>query len=421
MELATTVVSPSELAPRVLLAIAVIIVVARAVGWLLGKIGQPRVIGEIIAGIMLGPSLLGLVWPQVFHYLFPANVVSVLNVMAQLGLVMFMFLIGLELDTGQLRGQGHRAIVISHASIIVPFGLGAWLAFGLYGRMGSGSGRTAFVLFVGAAMAISAFPVLVRLLQETGLQRTRLGTLATACAAVDDVTAWCILAVVVAITKANGFGGAIKTIVLSLVFLCAMLWVVRPLLARFANIPVWVGLTVALVSAFTTDWIGIHVIFGGFLAGVVMPHSRKLQRTIHAQLAPVVTAVLLPIFFVSVGLSTKLGLLDTWYLWGIAAAVIAVAIAGKLVGSMLAARVVGERWRDATTIGVLMNTRGLTELIILTVGLQLKVLTPTMFTIMVIMALVTTAMAMPGLALLGYRVQRVGGRTVDELPEPSAV
>ena len=280
--------------------------------------------------------------------------------------------------------------------------------------MGSGTGRTAFVLFMGTAMAISAFPVLVRLLQETGLQGTRLGTLTTVCAAVDDVTAWCILAVIVAVTKASGFDSAVRTIVLALVFLVVMLKVVRPVLARYPTMPVWVGLVLALVAAFLTDRIGIHVIFGGFLAGVVMPHQPAVQKTVRDDLSPVVTTVLLPIFFVSVGLSTRIGLLDTWYLWGIAAAVIAVAIVGKLVGSTLAARIVGETWRDATTIGVLMNTRGLTELIILTVGLQLKVLTPTMFTIMVIMALVTTVMTAPGLALLGYKVRDVRRLTVDE-------
>jgi Kef-type K+ transport system membrane component KefB len=413
-------ITAAELAPRVLLAIAVIVVVARGVGWTISRVGQPRVIGEILAGILLGPSLLGLVAPGVFHYVFAPGVVGVLNVLAQLGLVMFMFLIGMELNMGQLRGQGHRAVVISHASILVPFGLGAWLAVGLYGRMGSGTGRTAFVLFMGAAMAISAFPVLVRLLQETGLQGTRLGTLSTACAAVDDVTAWCVLAVIVAVTKASGLDSAVRTIALALLFLVVMLKVVRPLLARVPNAPVWIGLVLALVAAFLTDRIGIHVIFGGFLAGVVMPHEPRVQRAVRDEFAGVVTTVLLPIFFVSVGLSTRIGLLDSWYLWGIAAAVVAVAIAGKLVGSMIAAHVVGETWRDATTIGVLMNTRGLTELIILTVGLQLKVLTPTMFTIMVIMALVTTLMTAPGLALLGHRVIRVGRPSSDEQTLSSA-
>jgi Kef-type K+ transport system membrane component KefB len=385
---------------RVLPAVAAVILGAQVVGWAVSKIGQPRVVGEIIAGLVLGPSVLGLFWEGGFEYLFPPDVVAALRVLAQLGLVIFMFLIGLELDLKALRGHGHKAVVISHASIVLPIVLGSVLGLWLYPRVGDGVDRLGFVLFLGAAMAITAFPVLARVLQETGLYRTRLGVLAITCAAVDDVTAWCVLAGVVAAVQSTGPADTMRVIALSLLFVLAATKVVGPFLRRLPTVPVWLALTLALGGAWATEEIGIHAIFGAFMAGAVMPRSTQIELDVREKLETATLTLLLPIFFVVVGLSTRLDLLDSAYLWGLAGLVLTVAVAGKLGGSLLAARVTGESWRDATAIGLLMNTRGLTELVILTVGLELGVINETVFTIMVLMALATTFMATPLLGLI---------------------
>lgn len=392
--------TPAQVNVRILLALAIVIVASRLAGWAISKIGQPRVHGEILAGILLGPSLLGHVWPGGLDYAFPAEIVGGLKVLSQLGLVLFMFLIGLELDLDKLRGHGHRAVVISHASIIAPMLLGIGLGAWLYPRLGEGVDRLGFTLFLGAAMAITAFPVLARVLQETGLNRTRIGVLTITCAAVDDVTAWCLLAVVVAIVNSAGAADAVRIVALSLVFLAAMLTVVKPALRRVPTFPLWAAVALALVGAWVTEQIGIHAIFGAFMAGAVMPRREDVRHEIFDRLETPTLTFLLPVFFVVVGLATRVDLLDTAYLWGITALVILIAIAGKWGGSMLAARAVGEKWRDAATIGILMNTRGLTELVILSVGLELGVISPTLFTIMVLMALTTTLMATPMLALV---------------------
>jgi len=404
----------AEVNVRVLLAVAVIIAVSRAMGWAISKLGQPRVHGEILAGIVLGPSVVGVLWGPAVDFVFPSEVIGALRILAQIGLVLFMFLIGLELDLGALRGQGHKAVLISHASIILPMALGALLAVWLHPRLGGDVDRLGFTLFLGTAMAITAFPVLARVLQETGLYHSRIGVLTITCAAVDDVTAWCVLAVVVATVTSTSFGGTMLTIALALLFIVVMVRVVKPLLARSPELPVWLALTLALGCAWITEEIGIHAIFGGFMAGAVMPRRPEVRSEIRDKLETATLTLLLPVFFVVVGLATRIDLLDTGYLWAIALLVIATAIAGKLGGSLLAARITGETWRDATTIGVLMNTRGLTELVILSVGLELGVINGTVFTIMVLMALVTTLMATPVLALVrpGHRIGEPGAIAV---------
>ena len=403
--------TPAEINVRILLALAVVIAAAWLAGWAISKIGQPRVHGEILVGIVLGPSLLGVIWPGALAYLFPPEIVGALRVLAQIGLVLFMFLIGLELDLERLRGHGHKAVVISQASILTPMLLGSVLALWLYPRLGDGANRLGFALFIGAAMAITAFPVLARVLQETGLYRTRIGVLTITCAAVDDVTAWCVLAVVVAVVQSTGFGQAAWTIALSLVFLVAMIRLVKPLLRRLDSVPLWLTICVALASAWVTEQIGIHAIFGAFIAGAAMPRGAEIREEVHARLEPAVVTFLLPVFFVVVGLATRIDLLRGAYLWGIALLFIATAIAGKWGGCMIAARLTGETWRDAAAIGILMNTRGLTELVILTVGLELGVISTTLFTIGVLMALVTTLMATPMLALVSPLYHR--GMTAD--------
>lgn len=385
---------------QVLLSVGAVVVSVRAVGWLVAKVGQPRVMGEIIAGVLLGPSVLGLVWPEALEFLFPAGVISALTVLAQFGLALFMCLIGMELDFRSLRGQGRRAVAISQASIVLPMVLGCTLALWLYPRYGNGVDKLGFALFMGAAMSITAFPVLARLLQETGLIRTRTGVLAMTCAAIDDVTAWCLLAVVVATMTSSGFADAVLTVALAVLYVLVMLRGVAPLLARFARVPVWLVLVVVLVSAWTTEQIGIHAIFGGFLAGVVMPRRDPWRQEMHDRMETLVTYLLLPVFFVVVGLGTRVDMLTSPALWAVTALVITVAVAGKFGGATLAARAVGETWRSSATIGLLMNTRGLTEIVILTVGLELGVITPTLFTIMLLMAIVTTLMATPLLRLI---------------------
>jgi Kef-type K+ transport system membrane component KefB len=359
--------------------------------------------GEIVAGILLGPSLLGWLLPSLQQRLFPAEVVDLLGAIAQVGLVLFMFLVGVGLDIEHLRGQGHRAVAISHTSIIVPFLLGAGLAWWLHPRLGGDVSVGSFALFLGAAMAVTAFPVLVRILQDAGLDRTRLGALVLTCAAVDDVTAWCVLAVVVALISSGGPGEVLVTIGASLAFVLVLWIVVRPLLERVRRPSVPAAVALAFVCAWCTDAIGIHAIFGAFLAGAAMPRSAMFRGELEARLETAATVVLLPVFFAVVGLSTQLGLLDDPYLWGLAALVLLVAVAGKLGGATVAARLTGSTWADATTIGVLMNTRGLTELVILTVGLELGVISETVFTMMVLMALATTFMAAPLLSLIRHR------------------
>jgi Kef-type K+ transport system membrane component KefB len=385
----------AELARHLLLATAVIVVAAHVGGAVARRLGQPRVLGEIAAGICLGPSVLGALWPEAAAAVFPAELLPWLRALAEIGLVLFMFLVGVELDRAHLRGQGHRAVVISHASIIAPFALGFGLGWWMHPIVGGHSSTLAFSLFVGAAMAVTAFPVLARILQETGLDRTRVGAMTLACAAVDDVTAWCILAVVLAVAQGEGAGPVAVTVLASVGFVVAMWTVARPALARLGEVPVALAIGIALAAAWMTDVIGIHAIFGAFLAGVIMPRRPGDRLVLVDRLEIAVGTLLLPVFFMMVGLSTRLGLVDTAQLWALTAATIAVAVVGKLGGAGLAARAVGEDWRDAWTIGVLMNTRGLTEIVILSVGLERGIISETMFTIMVVMALATTFVAVP--------------------------
>lgn len=385
---------------HLLAALAVIVGAAYLGGRLAARLGQPPVLGEIGAGILLGPSALGAVWPEATESLFSAEVVEVLRPLGDVGLVLFMFLVGLEVSHEHLRGQGRRALVISQVSIVVPFALGVGLGAALHDRLGGATGVVPFALFVGAAMAVTAFPVLARILQETGLDTTRVGALALACAAVDDVTAWCILAAVTAIAQGTGAAAALESIGAALAFVLLMWFGVRRALDRLDHVPIAAAIALALGSAWITEAIGIHAIFGAFVAGAIVPRRRGDQAALANRLQVVIGVVLLPVFFMLVGLSTRIGLVDSAWLWGATALVLAAALAGKLGGATVAARLSGETWRDASTLGILMNTRGLTEIVILSVGLERSIISPTMFTIMVLMALATTFMAVPLLRLV---------------------
>jgi Kef-type K+ transport system membrane component KefB/nucleotide-binding universal stress UspA family protein len=391
---------------RFIAQVAVIILAARLLGLGARWLGQPMVIAEITAGILLGPSLLGWLAPGTYQAIFPADSLELLSLVSQLGLIFFMFLVGLELEPGLLRGRGHASVVISHTSIVVPFGLGMLLALYLRPRLSDASvSFLAFSLFLGAAMSITAFPVLARILTERRLLRTRVGALTIACAAVDDVTAWCILAFVVAAARATGLGGAVQTTALALAYIGAMIFVVRPFLVRIAaRIATPEGLTqnhvavtilLLLASSWATELIGIHALFGAFLFGAILPKDGGFARSLAEKLEDLVLVVLLPLFFAYSGVRTQIGLLDSVSAWLMCGVIIITACVGKFAASTLAARLTGLGWREAGALGVLMNTRGLMELIVLNIGLDLGVISPTLFAMMVVMALVTTFMTTP--------------------------
>lgn len=395
-----------------ILQVAVIVVFSRAVGWVFRRLHQPQVVGEMAAGLMLGPSLLGWIAPGVSATLFPPESLGHLNTLSQVGLIVFMFLVGLELEPRLLRGRGKTAVVTSHASIVVPFCLGAALALYLYPRLSDDSvAFTSFALFMGAAMSVTAFPVLARILTERRLLGTRLGAVAIACAAVDDISAWSILAVVVALVRASSahtspwftLGG-------SLCYLAVMLTIARPALrwlesyyhtrGRLTQDMVGIVLLAVLASAWTTEWLGIHALFGAFALGAVMPKDAGLVHDLMEKLEDFTVVLLLPIFFAFTGLRTSIGLIQGAEMWSYFGYVLLIACAGKFGGSALAARATGLGWREAGAVGILMNTRGLMELVILGIGLDLGAISPALFAILVMMALATTAMTTPILELI---------------------
>jgi Kef-type K+ transport system membrane component KefB len=395
---------------HVLLALVVIIVAARVMGSLFKRLNQPAVIGEVIAGIMLGPSLLGRVSPEAMAFLLPQSVAPALSMIAQVGVILFMFLVGLHLDTGVLKNRTHTTVAISHASIVVPFTLGAGLALWLYPRLSSSEVPfTVFALFMGVSMSVTAFPVLARILTDRRLHTSRMGTIALACAAVDDVTAWCLLALVVGVVEANA-RGALITIGLTFVYIAVMLTVVRRAaewMARRYEHPSRVSqstlavVCVALLgSTLATELIGIHALFGAFLLGAIIPHDSALARAAQEKLEDTVVVLFLPCFFAFTGMRTEIGLLSGLEAWLICGAIILVASVGKVGGTLAAARLTGLSWRDSAALGMLMNTRGLMQLIVLNVGLDLGVLTPSLFAMMVLMAVVTTLATAPALQML---------------------
>lgn len=393
--------------------IVVIILVARLFGWICLKIGQPSVIGEILAGVALGPSLIGLYFPEFSANLFPVESLGNLQFLSQIGLILFMFIVGMELDLKVLKNRANDAIVVSHASIIVPFALGLVLAYFIYEKFApEGIQFSSFGLFLGIAMSITAFPVLARIVQERGIHKSRLGTMVITCAAADDITAWCILAAVIAIVKAGSFLSALYIIALAVLYVFLMIKVLRPFLKRIGDMHtsrenlskpiVAIFFLALLVSSYATEVIGIHALFGAFMAGAIMPENVKFRNIFIEKVEDVALVLLLPLFFVFTGLRTQIGLLNDPYLWKVTALIILVAVVGKFVGSALAAKFIGQNWKDSLTIGALMNTRGLMELIVLNIGYDLGVLTPEIFAMMVIMALVTTFMTGPSLDLINW-------------------
>src|SRR6266496_1107696 len=403
---------------RLFLQLFIIIGASGVVGWIFTRCGQPAVIGEMVAGILLGPSLFGLLAPGAFHLVLAASSLDALKLFSQIGVCLFMFAVGMELDVSQLRHKAQTAIVVSHSSIVIPYFLGVTLALFLYSHLAQpGASFVAFALFMGICMSITAFPVLVRILQDRRIFKTSLGSMATACAAVDDVTAWSILAFVVAIARATSVDGAVVNVGLVLIFVGLMLFVLKPNLPRLLGhsaleqsqpskmvLAVVVGLV--LISAWTTELIGIHALFGAFLAGVVMPTAAGFRDKLVVRVENLSSVLLLPVFFAFTGLRTQIGLLNSAQDWLICLGIIGVATAGKLGGSALAARLTGMKWRESLQLGALMNTRGLMELIALNIGYDLGILSQRIFTMLVIMALVTTIMTGPLVTFFGKEERR---------------
>jgi len=393
-----------------LLQIIVIVLVARLFGRLAQFIKQPAVVGEIIAGICLGPSLLGWIWPGSSQFLFPAESLKSLQFLSQIGLAFFMFIVGMELDAGKVKHKAHDAIMISHASIVFPFFLGVLLAYYMFPSFAPVHvSFLSFALFMGIAMSITAFPVLARIVQERKLTGTPLGTLAITCAAADDITAWCMLAAVVAIAKASSLLGTLITLCAALLLVAIMMYLVKPWLAKKlqqfitgnkSKAAVALVFLVVLMSAWIAEVIGIHALFGAFLAGVIMPADSTVKDLLADKVEDVSVLLLLPIFFAFTGLRTQIGLLDHAQLWAMFGLIMLVAVGGKLGGSTLTAKLMGQSWTDALAIGALMNTRGLMELIVLNLGYDLGILSPQIFAMLVLMALATTFMTGPLLDLV---------------------
>jgi Kef-type K+ transport system membrane component KefB len=397
---------------HVLLALALVITTARLLGTLFRAAHQPPVIGEILAGILLGPSLLGRFMPAASHYLLPVAVAPFLNVISQVGVILYMFLVGLELDPGLMRQRGQATVAISHASIITPFVMGSALALLLYPIFSSRDVPfTNFALFLGVSMSVTAFPVLARILTDRQIHKTSMGTVALTCAAVDDITAWCLLAFVVSVARAESTG-ALRTIVLAGTYLGVMLLIVRPLMSALSRIygnrggltqGVMAVIFVALLlSASATELIGIHAIFGAFALGAVIPHDSQMARELTDRLEDLIVVLLLPAFFAFTGLRTQIGLVSGLQEWMLCGLIILVASVGKFGGSLIAARITGLGWREGAALGVLMNTRGLIELIVLNIGLEMGVISPGLFAMLVIMALVTSFATTPILHLITH-------------------
>jgi K+:H+ antiporter len=385
------------------LQMAVILTTVRLMAVAFRFVGQPEVIGEMAAGILLGPSFLGRISPAMMNGLFPANSLGMLFTLSQLGLVLFMFLVGLEVQPESLRGSAKSVIVASQASILAPFLFGGALAWMLYPRLGNGVARLPFVLFFGAAMGITAFPVLARILADRKLMQTRVGVFAISCAAFDDLTAWCLLAVITALARPETNQNQLPWRFAALIaYILAMVFLVRPVLRRLlpessnSNLERFgAAMIFVLLSVWATESLGVHALFGAFMAGLVMPKSSKLRQGLRDRIESVTSVLLLPLFFAYTGLRTSIGLLNSGELWLLCALILVVAVGSKLLVSGAIAHASGMPWRESLAVGVLVNTRGLVELVILNVGLDLHILSPTLFSMMVIMALATTLMTTP--------------------------
>jgi Kef-type K+ transport system membrane component KefB len=395
------------------LQLIIILAVAKLFGSFGSKLRQPKVIGEMIAGIILGPSFLGLVSPEIFNFLFPENSLGNLQIISQLGVIFFMFIVGMELDIGRLKSKVLNAFTISNASFIFPFFLGVLLSFSLFDRFAPENVRfSEFALFIGIAISITAFPVLAKILQERNLTKTTLGTIAITCAAFNDLTSWCALGLVIAITIGEDIYGVLLIIFLTILFIIIMFYILRPLLRKINLNPpdgknhhktyTIIAFLILLSSACLTEAIGIHAVFGAFIAGLIIPDKMNFKETLTGKVEDITLILLLPVFFAITGLRMQIGLLNQGYLWTAFGLIVFVAMLGKIGSSAFSARITGHSWKDSLSLGVLMNTRGLIELIILNIGYDLGILSAQLFTILVLMAVTTTLMTGPLLDLIDF-------------------
>ena len=402
-----------------LLQVLIIVGSAQVCGYLFKRIGQPAVMGEIIAGIILGPSLVGRISPSFSAFIFPPSSLGNLQFLSQVGLILFMFVIGIELDLTIVKKKARSAILVSISSIIIPLALGIALSIFLHDEYApDGVPFYVFALFIGTAMSITAFPVLARIIRERNITDTNAGSIALISAAIGDVAGWCILAFVVAIAKAGSLETSLLTVSATVVYILVMYFVVRPVMKRILlnntadtiidRRGVVATFIMLLVSAYVTESIGIHSLFGAFMAGIIMPVNWNIREIIINKIEDVALILLLPVFFILTGLRTQAGLLNDLNLWMTCALVILVAVAGKFGASIIAARISGINMHDSLSISALMNTRGLMELIILNIGYDLGILSPQIFTMMVVMALVTTFMTSPLLNLFDRMYHKSG-------------
>lgn len=405
---------------QIFIQLIVILLAVQVFGYLGQCVGQPRVIGEILTGLALGPTLLGAILPQVEASIFPSSAMPTLQTLGDIGLVLYMFSLGTHIDTHAMLKQGRKATIVSLSGVLLPLALGGVFAFFLYPEFaGSKANLVSFMLLVGTAMAITAFPVLARILEERGMLATRIGVLALICAAIDDVVGWCLLAFVIAFIHATGAASVAMTIALLGLFVAIMLGVVRPLLffadRHLKSKPALMVLTMVLLlsSAYATNAMGIHPVFGAFMMGIILP-----RRTVYIEQVRYIDQanmlLFLPLYFVYNGLRTHIGLINSPALWLLCALVLMVACLGKIAGGSLSLKVLGESWKESLTLGTLMNTRGLVELIVLNIGLDLGVISPTFFAMLVIMAVVTTMMTPALLPFFGYRQKKVREQEVKE-------
>lgn len=396
-----------------LLQIIVILLFCRIFGFLFVKLGQPSVVGEIVAGIVLGPSILGHYFPEITAFLFPPESLANITILSQFGLILFMFAIGMELDLSEVKSKMRETILISHTSTVIPFFLGMLLAYFVYDRYAyENTPFLSFSLFIGIAMSITAFPVLARIIQEKGLTKSHLGTITLASAANGDITAWCLLAVVVAIAQAGNMLSAFYNIFFSVLYIALMFAVIRPFMRMIGQIYhnkevidkglVALMFLVLIASSWLTEILGLHALFGAFMAGVVMPSNIKFRKIMTEKVEDVSLSLFLPLFFVSTGLRTEIGLLNSPSLWWMCGLFTLVAIVGKFAGAMVPARFTGESWKNSLYIGALMNTRGLMELVVLTIGYEMHILPPPIFVMLVLMTLVTTFMTAPLISLIKF-------------------
>jgi Kef-type K+ transport system membrane component KefB len=423
---ATKTRSPASTVGAFLIAVAVVMLFARLLGAAAVKIRQPRVMGEVVAGIVLGPTILGAFFPDLKAILFPIDIIPFIGVVAQLGLIYYIFLVGLEIDLGQLKGRLSQVAAVSNASVALPMVLGLLVAVPIYELVGPDTKFSAFAIFMGVSMSVTAFPVLARILVERRMLKRPVGALAMASAGVDDVTAWFLIALASAVAASGGGGEVAKTIALAIGFCIVMGFLIRPLVGRVSGaydeagrVPGgWFVLILAgvLLSAWLTEEIGVALIFGAFIMGMIMPRRSDLTEDVTHRIEDYVVALLLPLFFVYTGLRTDVGLLDRPELWLLTLVLIGVAIVGKFGGAFFAARVTGMGWRESAVIGTLMNTRGLTELIVLNLALEKGAISQSLFAMLVLMALVTTFAAGPLLRLFDPK-NTFGAPVEEELDE----